>query len=450
MARFRLLPRSTRLRVALFAALAAALVLGLGAYWFVQALRSGLETAATRVANEKVGAIKALLDAGIKPVDVARQLDYGGYWIRIDKSGNTGCPEQLDQRGTVVGKALVYGPDCVVGLPFPVDGGVTSVTGTNDGRHFLEAEAPLDPVGLATISAAERILWGGVPAAALLVGGVAWFAVRRSLRAVGGIRAEVDGVRAGDLGRRVPVPDSGDEITALAVTMNAMLARLDRSVRRQSRFTADASHELRTPLASMRTQLEVQLAHPDRLDWRESSRNAVLDVTRMELLAADLLLLSKLDADQPAGRDPVTLAELVTGHVASRAPHPGVEVSTEIDAMPVVRGHEGRLERLLRNLVDNAERHATSRVTITLTAFDGLGVLSVEDDGPGIPAEHRERVFDRFVRLDEDRAREGDGGSGLGLAIAAEIARAHGGTLRVTDSTTATAGARLELRLPLA
>ncbi|GLY35614.1 two-component sensor histidine kinase [Amycolatopsis sp. NBRC 101858] len=438
----RLLPRSTRWRVALFAALAAALVLGLGSYWFVQALRSGLESSANQLASEKARAVAGLLDAGVKPVDVAKQLDYTGYWISPDKADS--CP---DAPRTNVGQAVVYGPDCVLGWPFGGENTVVSQSGTLDQKHFVRASVPIDPVGLATVATAERILWGGVPAAALLVGGVAWFAVRRSLRAVGGIRAEVDGVRAGDLGRRVPVPDSGDEITELAVTMNEMLARLDSSVRRQSQFTADASHELRTPLASLRTQLEVQLAHPDRLDWRRSCENAVLDVTRMETLAADLLLLSKLDADQPAGTEPVALADLVTTHVAARVAHDGVEIEPELDAVPVVRGHAGRLERVLRNLVDNAERHAKSRVTITLTASGGESVLTVEDDGPGIPAGQRERVFDRFVRLDEDRAREDDGGSGLGLAIAAEIARTHGGTLRVADGAS---GARLELRLPLA
>jgi signal transduction histidine kinase len=443
-------PRSTRVRVALFAALASALVLGLGSYWFVQSLRSGLELAAVRVANEKVAAVAGLLEAGVRPVDVARQLDYGGYQISRGKGADSGCPERLDQTGTVVGKAMVYGPDCVVGMPFPIDGGIHSVTGTKDGKHFVQAETPLDPVGLETVSAAERILWGGVPGAALFIGGVAWFAVRRSLRAVGAIRAEVDGVRAADLGRRVPVPSSGDEITELAVTMNEMLARLDRSVQRQSQFTADASHELRTPLASLRTQLEVQLAHPDRLDWRRSCENAVLDVTRMEALTGDLLLLSKLDADQHARHEPVALADLVTRHAAARPPRDGVEVTTEIEATPVVRGHPGRLERVLRNLADNAERHAKSRVTITLAVSGGQAVLSVQDDGPGIPAEDRERVFDRFVRLDDDRARE-DGGSGLGLAIAAEIARTHGGTLNVADNVGAgLSGARLELRLPLA
>ncbi len=439
----RLLPRSTRWRVALFAALASALVLGLGSYWFVQALRSGLESSAQALASDKAFAVLALLNSGVAPADVPRQLDKGGgYMISTERVNrcSTGLPDVAFQ-----GRAQVFSPDCVIAMPYGEADQEYSGAGTADGRYFVDAAEFLDPVGLRTVATAQRILWGGVPAAALLVGGVAWFAVRRSLRAVGGLRAEVDGVRAGDLARRVPVPDSGDEITELAVTMNEMLARLDRSVRRQSQFTADASHELRTPLASLRTQLEVQLAHPDRLDWRRSCENAVLDVTRMETLAADLLLLSKLDADQPAGTEPVKLADLVAAHVAARIPPDGVEV--QLEASPVVRGHAGRLERVLRNLVDNAERHAKSRVTITLTASGGQCVLTVEDDGPGIPAEQRERVFDRFVRLDEDRAREDDGGSGLGLAIAAEIARTHGGTLRVADSTS---GARLELRLPLA
>jgi len=371
-----------------------------------------------------------------------------GYVITLGKGKDSGCPENLDQSGTVIeDKAMVYGPGCVVGLPFPVEGGIEAVTGTKGGKYFLRAQTALDPVGLETVATAEQILWGAVPAASLLIGAVAWFAVGRSLRAVGAIRAEVDGIRARDLGRRVPVPDSGDEITELAVTMNEMLARLDRSVQRQSQFTADASHELRTPLASMRTQLEVQLAHPDRLDWRRSCENAVLDVTRMEALAGDLLLLSKLDADQHARQEPVALADLVTRHAAARLPRDGVEVTTEVEATPVVHGHAGRLERVLRNLADNAERHAGSRVTITLTEAAGQAVLAVRDDGPGIPPDQRERVFDRFVRLDDDRAREDDGGSGLGLAIAAEIARTHGGTLRVAESPS---GACLELRLPLA
>jgi signal transduction histidine kinase len=266
----RLLPRSTRVRVALFAALAAALVLGLGSYWFVNALRDGLENSARARASDKVDALLALLNAGVAPADVPqRYAKGGGYMISAEVANrcSTGLEKQFPESEPV----QVYGPDCVIVLPFGLAGQQYSGAPTADGRHYVAAAEQLDPVGLDTVDTAQRLLWGGVPAAALLVGGVAWLAVRRSLRAVGAIRAEVDGVRAGDLGRRVPVPDSGDEITELAVTINAMLARLDQSVRRQSQFTADASHELRTPLASMRTQLEVQLAHPDRLDWRRSS-----------------------------------------------------------------------------------------------------------------------------------------------------------------------------------
>ncbi|MDS0133551.1 MULTISPECIES: HAMP domain-containing sensor histidine kinase [unclassified Amycolatopsis] len=440
----RILPRSTRWRVALFAALASAVVLGFGAYWFVNALQSSLEPNASARASDKADALLALLNAGVAPADVPERYPKGGgYMISLQAADcSLGSPKKFSGSEPV----RVYGPDCVIVQPFGLDDQLYSTARTKDRHYAVVSAEKLDPVGLETVATARQLLWGGVPAASLFIGAVAWFAVRRSLRAVGAIRAEVDGVRATDLGRRVPVPDSGDEIAELAVTMNEMLARLDRSVQRQSQFTADASHELRTPLASLRTQLEVQLAHPDRLDWRRSVENAVLDVSRMETLTGDLLLLSKLDAGRPAGTTRIVLGDLVTGHLAGRLPRDGVEVRPELHDAPVVQGHAGRLERVLRNLVDNAERHAKSRVTITLAASGGQAVLTVRDDGPGIPAEDRERVFDRFVRLDDDRARE-DGGSGLGLAIAAEIARAHGGTLRVAKSTS---GACLELRLPLA
>lgn len=443
MVRPRLLPRSTRWRVALLAALASALALGLGSWWFVGMLQSGLTTAAGRQADDKLIAVKALLDSGVAPVDVVRRLDYGGY--QITPSGGEGetCPGTSTYSESDGHPVIVSSSGCVTAVPFGGEGSVFTGALTVDGKHDVVTSAPLDPIGLDTVSTTQRLLWGIVPATSLLIGAVAWFAVRRSLRAVEGIRGEVAGVRARDLGRRVPVPDSGDEITDLAVTMNDMLGRLDRSVQRQSQFTADASHELRTPLASLRTQLEVQLAHPDRIDWQATCENAVLDVTRMQDLVADLLLLSKLDAEQATERERIAMADLVSEHVAGRTPG---AVEVKIEAMPVVEGHSGRLDRVLRNLVDNAVQHARSRVTITLTTQDGQSVLIVADDGPGIPPGDRERVFDRFVRLDEDRSRD-DGGSGLGLAIAAEIAREHGGSLTVAESEQ---GARMEFRLPLA
>ena len=439
----RLLPRSTRWRVALLAALASALALGFGSWWFVTTLRQGLDDTARTQANDKLYAVQALLNAGVAPVDVADRLDNNGFLIGTQSTTEKGCPPSGGAHAVYHDNVIVYSDDCVMAMPFGMEGQVYTSAPTGTKYHVTAAQFR-DPIGLDTIETTKHLLWGIVPATSLLIGAVAWFAVRRSLRAVEGIRGEVAGVRARDLGRRVPVPDSGDEITELAVTMNDMLGRLDRSVRQQSQFTADASHELRTPLASLRTQLEVQLAHPDRIDWQTTCENAVLDVTRMQDLVADLLLLSRLDAEQPVERERIAMADLVTEHVSARVP--GIQLDVAIEATPVVEGHPGRLDRVLRNLVDNAEQHARSRVTITLTAHDGQSVLVVADDGPGIPPEDRERVFDRFVRLDEDRSRD-DGGSGLGLAIAAEIAREHGGTLAATDSEH---GASLEFRLPLA
>jgi signal transduction histidine kinase len=298
------------------------------------------------------------------------------------------------------------------------------------------AGAQIDPEGQAAADSVRTVLTAGVPVVALLIGVIAWLAVRRSLRPVEAIRGEVAEIGAHDLGRRVPDPRTGDEIARLAGTMNTMLARLDEAVTRQSRFTSDASHELRTPLASLRTQLEVLLAHPDRLDWRRACENALLDVTRLQDLVADLVLLGKLDHAGPDRLEPVALSEVVGAVVAGRS---GIDV--EVSGTPSVRGHRSRLERLVRNLVDNAQRHAVSCVSVTVSTVDGQAVLTVDDDGPGIPEADRERVFDRFVRLDDARDRD-DGGSGLGLAIVADIVRAHGGTAVVEDRS------RFVVRLP--
>ncbi len=170
--------------------------------------------------------------------------------------------------------------------------------------------------------------------------------------------------------------------------------RLDEAVTRQSRFTSDASHELRTPLASLRTQLEVLLAHPDRLDWHHTCENALLDVTRLQDLVADLVLLGKLDYAGPDLHSPVSLSEVVDAVAAGRA-------EIEVSGAPEVLGHRSRLERLVRNLVDNAQRYAKSRVVVEVSAVDGWAVLSVTDDGPGVPEADRQRIFDRFVCLDD-------------------------------------------------
>ncbi|MFB8142001.1 sensor histidine kinase [Streptomyces parvus] len=283
----------------------------------------------------------------------------------------------------------------------------------------------------------------GLPVLLVVVAGVTWLVTRRALRPVEGIRREMAAITASeDLARRVPEPDSRDEIAALARTTNETLTVLEASVERQRRFVADASHELRSPIASLRTQLEVAEAHPELLDLP----GAVADTVRLQVLAADLLLLARLDAGEKPGSATVELGALVREEVSQRTGD-RIAVSVEVPEGGAfeVNGSRGQLSRVIGNLLDNAQRHADGRVAVSVAA-DGRGVrVEVRDDGAGVPEEERERIFERFVRLDDARSRD-DGGAGLGLAIARDVAARHGGTLTVHRA--AEGGAAFRLWLP--
>jgi signal transduction histidine kinase len=268
---------------------------------------------------------------------------------------------------------------------------------------------------------------------------VTYVVTRRALRPVEDIRSEMAAITTSeDLSRRVPEPDTHDEIARLARTTNETLAALETSVERQRAFVADASHELRSPIASLRTQLEVGAAHPELLDLE----GAVEDTVRLQSLAADLLLLARLDAGEKAPPQArFDLAEAVREEVASRE-----GVALDGDGPVELRGSRNQIRRVLGNLLDNARRHARDRVAVTLRTVPGWAVLQVTDDGAGVPEADRERVFERFVRLDDSRTRD-DGGAGLGLAIARDIAVRHSGTLTVGEAPGG--GALFELRLPL-
>ncbi|MGW0422169.1 ATP-binding protein [Streptomyces sp. NPDC003015] len=289
------------------------------------------------------------------------------------------------------------------------------------------------------VHTAATVMLVGLPVLLAVVARVTWAVTRRALRPVEAIRREMAAITASeDLARRVPVPDTHDEVARLARTTNETLAALETSVERQRRFVADASHELRSPIASLRTQLEVAAAHPELLDLD----GAVEDTVRLQHLAADLLLLARLDAGERGAGARIELAALVRERAAGRA-----GVTVRADAVQVT-GSRGQLERVLDNLLDNARRHARSAVVVTVRRDGGRNaVVEVADDGDGVPARDRERIFERFVRLDEARARD-DGGAGLGLAIARDVAARHGGTLTVRDAPTG--GALFELRLPIA
>jgi len=255
----------------------------------------------------------------------------------------------------------------------------------------------------------------------------------RALRPVEAIRSEVSAIGEGELHRRVPEPSTDDEVGRLARTMNAMLARLDDAADRQRRFVSDASHELQSPLTSLRARLEVNLAAPEEPDWRADERQALGEVTEMQRLVDDLLALARLDARLVSPeRALVDLDDVVLSEAERLRTRGRVSVDVHRVSAGQVLGDPGQLRRALRNVLDNAERHAGAEVTVSVEEADSTVEVRIADDGFGIPAEHRSRIFERFGRIDDARTRDG-ASTGLGLAITQEIVEAHGGRITVAD-----------------
>ncbi|MFE2286351.1 sensor histidine kinase [Streptomyces sp. NPDC059443] len=339
--------------------------------------------------------------------------------------------------------------------PAPPDGELAEVHST-DGRYAVAAYADF---GAARETLRTMALWM-VPITvtlALLGAWVTWTAVGRVLAPVEALRGEVAEITATDLHRRLAVPTGRDEIARLAIALNATLDRLERAVSRLRTFTGDVSHELRSPLTVLRMRLELALARPAETDWPKVAADALEDTDELHALVDDLLLLARLDAHQPGHEREVDLARLARTHasVGDTAQAQGARVTVEAPGPVPVRGTPQHLARLITNLVENARRHARTTVRIRVSASAPASastdprqvVLEVTDDGGGIAAADRERVFERFTRLDTARSRD-DGGAGLGLAIARAIAAAHHGTLTAEEPEGPPGGARLVLRLP--
>lgn len=281
-------------------------------------------------------------------------------------------------------------------------------------------------------------------AAALVAGfvGIAtWLSVRSSLRPVERMR-----VAAGELphGERLPVPPSRDELQALAEALNALLARRDEASDRLRRFTGDAAHELRSPVASVRAQAEVAVAHPDPDFSIEVLESVVEESIRLSALVDALLILARADTGAPPRAEAVDLV-LEAEAAMSRL---DTELLVRLNAPPsacLVSATRSEVELVLDNLMRNAARYAFSTITVTLVPVGRDVRLIVDDDGHGIPVEHRAKVFDRFYRVEEDRGRS-SGGFGLGLALVAHLVRRRGGSVRAAESPAG--GARLEIRWP--
>ncbi len=279
----------------------------------------------------------------------------------------------------------------------------------------------------------------------MLAGAATWVVVRRALRPVDSMRAEVADITVSGLDRRVSQPTTDDEIRLLADTLNDMLVRLESGTRAQRDFVSAASHELRTPIAVIRNVLEVAQS-TDAPDWREIADSVLEEDVRMERLVDDLLLIARTDAGVSRSEHwtAVDLDDIVFEE-ARRVPSP-IQIDVSRVSAGQVNGDVEQLRRVVRNLFDNALRHATQAIAVDLSSVGGRVSVAVDDDGPGVAPEDRTRIFERFVRLDESRTRS-DGGTGLGLAIVTELVDSLGGDVHV-ESSERLGGARFVFTLP--
>ncbi len=425
---------SLRARSAVAAAVAVTLVLAIGIAGFAWVLRWSGEEQVRSVARTtaEVMADRVALDG------VAVVADYDGDSLI----------QVLDAAGRVV--AAGQGAS---GYTMPT----TTGPATLGGERFYVQDRAVDGSELRVVVAQEYdddastrrtaliSLVAISPLMVVLIGILAWVATSRALRPVAQIGRELESIDAGDVHRRVDVPATHDEIADLAATMNRLLDRFESGVQAQRRFVADASHELRSPLAALRQYAELATSHPDDLAPGELAEVVGTASLRLQSLIDDLLVLATTAEGQSGPRAEVDLDDVVLTELSAfRAANVTLDASG-VRAVKVA-AHERRLAMVVRNLVANAMRHAQHRVRVATGQDDAGAWLVVTDDGPGVPPADRERIFERFVRLDEGRDRDA-GGSGLGLAIVAAIVTDTGGSVVVDEAPAG--GARFTVRLPL-
>jgi signal transduction histidine kinase len=457
---------TVRARVTLIALAAMFATLSLGAVALLLVLRQSLVDEIDRTISNRA------LDIAFE-IDVTNELDNAGFpgdpetFVGIiERPGdgpildihNDDEPDARELVGLLVGDPTTDGS---IVIDTPGSASVSSITQTEgadnlrivftevtEGSELVVVARTLDGVDR-TVSQVRTIALIAVPLLSLLVAALVYLLTGRALRPVDRMRAEVDSITAGDLGRRVEGSGRPDEISRLAGTMNSMLARLESAQSRQRRFASDAAHELRSPLASMRAQLDVDLAHPETVEWERSASHVRGELDRTQRMVEDLLILARSEdgSSMAVGQGLVDLDDLVLAEASSLAVPESITLGTSQVSAASVRGNADHLRRVVNNLVANAVRHATTMVVVSVAEQNGRAIVVVDDDGAGVPAEDRERIFERFVRLDEARSRDA-GGSGLGLALAREIAAAHGGSLAATENERG--GARFVLDLPAA
>ncbi|MDE0579950.1 MAG: HAMP domain-containing sensor histidine kinase [bacterium] len=384
--------RSVRWKTTVAATLVTALVLGLASYFIVRLVERDLEGNAR-------SALSSALESASHSVSGEGSTDGGGEadggQHGGEGSGESGSPGDAQQRALA-------------------------------DASVREVEAGVD--------AASNALLIIVPVVVVALGLAIWWTVGRALRPVRDISAQVTEISGSTLDERVPVPASEDEIAELAALMNEMLDRLQSSSERQRAFVADASHELRSPLSTIVAAAEIASVSPDPIKLHKLAETVSGEAQRMQLLVANLLDLARLEEDRLELDTTEVDVAAVCRDAVDRFEEEVSAISLNCPAVARADGVLSQIEQVVVNLVDNAVTHAAGRVVVTVAVDDAEVLIAVEDDGPGISPEDRERIFERFVRLDSSRARS-TGGIGIGLALAKAIVDRHRGAIRVGDST---------------
>jgi signal transduction histidine kinase len=432
--------RSLRARVTMVATAVLAIGLVAGAAFLARLFVSERVSAVDRTVRAEAAQVSDLALSGQLPKPLPPALGSAALAQVVDRSGlvlaSTAGASQILPIVAVSGASddrkdhTRTATNTTLGSsPYRVDVRVVAYAGTS---VVVIVAVPFSDVQ-DTLNALHRVLYIVLPLVLLAAAAATWLSVGSALRPVDELRAAADAVEAsgGKAAPQLEVPQGAEELRRLAETLNRMLARVHGSGEQQRAFIADAAHELRSPLASVLTQLEVALSTPTTAqEWPVIAADVYADAERLRRIADDLLLLARLDAGAPSSAHLVDVAGLA-----------GAEGEPLL-----VRGDEQSLSRVFDNLITNAHKHS-STVRVSAQRVGPWALVVVDDDGPGVPPEDRERVFERFVRLDSSRSRD-EGGTGLGLAIARAVARSHDGDVVLSDSPLG--GLRATVRLPAA
>jgi signal transduction histidine kinase len=425
---------SVRFRVTAAATLAVLAVLVATSVALVAAERRSLTDNLEETTAQRADELAAMVRAGALPTVLVDDEDTRAQAVTLDGRVLSATPSLLRaapiDRQPPPGQAQVQ--RTVRHLPGG-DGAFRVLSRRVEGRGgpvILHVAGALDDVDQSSRILATALAVT-VPVVTVILALLVWSLVGRTLRPVEALRTEVASIGGEDLRRRVPQPAGDDEIARLAHTMNGMLDRVEDATARQRQFVADASHELRSPLTRVRSELEVDIAHPSGVDPTAALRSALDEIAALQRLVEDLLHLARSDAGATAiRRQPVDLDDIVLHEIGRLRAGGAIAIDSTRVSAAQIPGDPDQLARAIRNLTDNAARYADQRVTLTLTEHDHTAVLTVADDGPGIPQEHHQRVFERFTRLDDARS-SNTGGTGLGLAITMDIVHRHHGTITI-------------------